>query len=179
MQNGKRIKAVVLAVLTTMTLTAAQEGKPSPNATADVTLGGKKITITYNQPSARGRKIMGGLVPYGKVWRTGANEATTLTTPVDLMIGGKAVPAGQYTLYSLPGENSWKLIINKQTGQWGTEYDESQDLARVDMKLSQLSSPVEQFLISWTVKSESEADLTMAWEKTRVVVPVKIAAAGK
>ena len=173
MQNGKRIKTVVGALLAA-TVLVAQSNKPSPDATADVTLGGKMITITYNRPSMRGRKIMGDLVPYGQVWRTGANAATTLNTPVDLTIGGTAVPAGKYTLYSLPGQNSWKLIINKQTGQWGTEYDQKQDLARVDMKVSKTPSPVEQFLISWDKKGESQADLIMEWENTRVSVPVKV-----
>jgi Protein of unknown function (DUF2911) len=175
MQDYKRTKAAVLAVLAA-TVAVAQNSKPSPDATADVNLGGKTIAIVYSQPSMRGRKIMGDLVPYGKVWRTGANAATTLTTPVDLTIGGTAVPAGKYTLYSLPGENSWKLIINKQTGQWGTEYEEGQDLARVEMKVSQTPSPVEQFSISWNKKSESQADLTMAWENTRATVPVKVSA---
>jgi hypothetical protein len=176
MQNYRKINALILTALA-VTVAVAQESKPSPDATADVSLGGKTITITYNRPSMRGRKVMGNLVPYGKVWRTGANAATTLTTPVDLTIGGTSVPAGKYTLYSLPGENSWKLIINKQTGQWGTEYDESQDLARVDMKVSQTPSPTEQFLISWNKKGESQADLIMEWENTRVAVPVKVAAA--
>src|SRR5947209_4665676 len=167
MKNRKKINTLVLTALA-VTAALAQNSKPSPDATADVSLGGKTITITYNRPSMRGRKVMGNLVPYGKVWRTGANEATTLTTPVGLTIGGTAVPAGKYTLYSLPGENSWKLIINKQTGQWGTEYDESQDLARVNMNVSHTPSPVEQFLISWNKKGESQADLIMEWENTRV-----------
>ena len=175
MQNDKRTKAVILAALIA-TVAVAQNSKPSPDAAADVTLGGKTIAITYSQPSMRGRKIMGDLVPYGKVWRTGANAATTLTTPVDLTIGGTAVAAGKYTLYSLPGENSWKLIINKQTGQSGTKYEEGQDLARVEMKVSQTPSPVEQFSISWDKKSESQADLTMTWENTRTTVPVKVSA---
>ena len=84
----------------------------------------------------RDRKIFGELVPYGQVWRTGANAATSLKTDVDLTIGGASVPAGSYTLYSIPEEKKWKLIINKETGQWGTKYDEKQDLARVDMKVS-------------------------------------------
>ena len=84
----------------------------------------------------RDRKIFGGLVPYGQVWRTGANSATSLKTDVDLTIGGAPVPAGSYTLYTIPTETGWKLIINKQTGQWGTDYDEKQDLARVDMKVT-------------------------------------------
>ena len=77
---------------------------------------------------------MGGLVPYGQVWRTGANAATTLVTPRDLRIGDTPVPAGTYTLYTLPGESEWQLIINRQTGQWGTEYDQAQDLARIPMQ---------------------------------------------
>ena len=90
---------------------------------------------TTPSPSMRGRKIMGGLVPYDKVWRTGANAATTLKTTAALDFGGTLVPAGTYTLYTLPGEKGWKLIINKQTGQWGTQYDQAQDLARVDLKV--------------------------------------------
>lgn len=117
---------------------------------------------------------MGALVPYGKVWRTGANEATTLTTPVDLSIGVTKVPAGTYTLWTLPEEGTWKLIINKQTGQWGTEYDPKQDLARVDMsKRPAVGSPAEQFTISFDKKSEDTADLVLTWETTTVFVPVK------
>ena len=168
----KKIAAWLLSFLAAAATGCAQEPRPSPPATADVTLAGKTISIKYSRPSMRGRKIMGGLVPYGQVWRTGANAATMLTTPVNLTIGGTAVPAGKYTLYTLPGENSWKLIINKQTGQWGTEYDEGQDLARVNMKVSQTSSPTEQFLISWNKQSQSEATLLMAWENTRASVPV-------
>lgn len=178
MQNGRIMRAAIFA-MAAAAVAIAQSGKPSPDATADITLGGKKITITYNQPSVRGRKIMGGLVPYGEVWRTGANSATALTTPVNLMVGGTTVPAGQYTLYSLPGENSWKLIINKQTGQWGTEYNQGEDLARVDMKVSHASAPVEQFLISWHKNSETEADLVFEWENTRVSVPVKVSGTGR
>ncbi|HEX4750196.1 MAG TPA: DUF2911 domain-containing protein [Bryobacteraceae bacterium] len=97
---------------------AAQGNRPSPPATADVTLAGKQIVIKYSRPSMRGRKIMGDIVPYGQVWRTGANEATTLITPVALRIGTASVPPGEYTLWTLPAESGWKLIINKQTGQW-------------------------------------------------------------
>src|SRR5690349_11346904 len=89
----------------------------------------KTVTVNYSSPRMKGRQIYGGLVPYGKVWRTGANEATSFVTDADLTIAGVNVPAGKYTMYTLPGQNDWKLIINKQTGQWGTEYDEKQDLA--------------------------------------------------
>jgi hypothetical protein len=145
----------------------------SPRGTADVTLKGQKITIDYGRPSMHGRKIMGGLVPYGQVWRTGANSATGLETPVDLVIGNSNVPAGKYTLYSLINNGSWKLIINKQVGQWGTEYEQGQDLARVDMKVSKTDAPVEQFTISWKQTGPDRADLIMEWENTRASVPVR------
>ena len=162
------VPSIVLAVLA-----AAQENRPSPPATADVTLAGKQITIKYSRPSMRGRKIMGDVVPYGQVWRTGANEATTLITPVALKIGSADVSAGEYTLWTLPGANSWKLIINKQTGQWGTDYDEKQDLTRVDMQKSTLPQPVEEFLISWHNVSDRKANLVLEWETTRISVPVE------
>ncbi len=147
--------------------------RPSPPGTADCTIKGKKVTIEYSRPSMKGRKIMGDLVPYDKVWRTGANEATTLSTEIDLNIGGAKVPAGKYTLYTLPSAETWKLIINKQTGQWGTEYHQDQDLARVDMKKTTLAVPVEQFTISLDQNDNNSADLALEWEKTRLSVLVK------
>jgi Protein of unknown function (DUF2911) len=150
------------------------QSQSSPAATADVTLKGQTISIQYSRPSMRGRKIMGGLVPYGQVWRTGANEATQLSTPVDLTIGGANVPAGLYTLYSLVGEHNWKLIVNKQTGQSGTEYHQDQDLVRVDMHMGKTPAPVEQFTISWHKTGDAAADLVFEWETTRLTVPVKV-----
>src|SRR6516165_6915056 len=152
--NRKSFAAVFILSLVALACTWAQQPaqdksqRPSPPGTADCTINGKKVTINYSRPSMKGRKIVGGLVPYGQVWRTGANEATTLTSAVDLNIGGSKVPAGTYTLYTLPSEGTWKLIINKQTGQWGTVYHEDQDLARVDMKKAAIDVPVEQFTIS-------------------------------
>jgi hypothetical protein len=147
--------------------------RPSPPGTAEVTLKNKKITIDYSRPSLKGRKVGQELAPYGKVWRTGANEATALNTEIDLNIGGAKVPAGKYTLYTLPSEGTWKLIINKQTGQWGTQYDESQDLARVDMKKTALPQSVEQFTISFDKKNDNTANLNLDWENTRVSVEIK------
>lgn len=147
--------------------------RPSPHETTEITLKGKKITIEYGRPFLKGRKVGQELAPYGKVWRTGADEATTLTTEVDLMIGGTKVPAGKYTLYTLPSEGTWKLIINKQTGQWGTHYDESQDLARVDMQKTTLPQTVEQFTISFDKRSDNTANLNLDWENTREFVVVR------
>lgn len=146
--------------------------RPSPPGTTECTIKRKKVTIIYSRPSLRGRK-METLTPYGKVWRTGANEATTLTTEAGLNIGGAKVPAGTYTLYTLPSEGTWKFIINKQTGQWGTEYHEDQDLARVDMKKTEIVVPVEQFTIALDQDSNDSCDLSLEWEKTRVSVLVK------
>ena len=153
---------------------ADKSKRPSPPGTAEVTLKGKKITIEYSRPYLKGRHVGQELAPFDKVWRTGANEATSLTTEANLNIGGTNVPAGSYTLYSLPSEGTWKLIINKQTGQWGTNYDEQQDLARIDMQKSQTEQPVEQFTISFKKKSDNAADLVMEWENIRLTVLVKL-----
>jgi hypothetical protein len=120
----------------------------------------------------RGRKIFGELVPYGKVWRTGANAATSLTTDTALDIGGTSVPAGNYTLYSVPRETSWQLIVNKQTGQWGTTYEEGQDLARIPMKVSQLPSGLEEFTISLEKTGAKTATLKLDWELTSASVNI-------
>jgi hypothetical protein len=170
------VAMLLLAVGAFTTFTSAQDSIPSPPATAEVMLAGKRITIRYSRPSRRGRKIMGALVPYEQVWRTGANEATTLETPIPLKIGNADVPAGEYTLWTLPSAASWKLIINKQTGQWGTEYDPNQDLVRVEMQKDALSAPVEQFSISWKKQTATKADLVLEWENTKasVVVEAKV-----
>jgi hypothetical protein len=139
----------------------------------EVTLEGKAITIHYNTPFMRGRKIMGGLVPYGKVWRTGANPATSLTTAIDLKVGDAAVPAGAYTLYTLPSEGTWMLIINKQTGQWGTVYDQAQDLVRIPMQKAALPTPQEKMSISFEHTRGSSTELHVRWETTDVWVAVK------
>jgi Protein of unknown function (DUF2911) len=175
----KRLATGVSLVMLIAVLGMAQQPpqdkskRSSPPGTAEVTLKNKKITIDYSRPSLKGRKVGQELAPYDKVWRTGANEATALNTEIDLNIGGVKVPAGKYTLYTLPSEGTWKLIINKQTGQWGTKYDESQDLARVDMKKTALPQSVEQFTISFDKKNENTANLNLDWENTRVSVEIK------
>jgi len=145
---------------------------PSPPATASVKLNGKSVTIDYNTPHMRGRKIMGDLVPYGKVWRTGANPATTLKTSTNLKIGTLDVPAGTYTVYTLPNQDGWQLIINKQTGQWGTEYDEKQDLGRTPLTGKTLGSPQEVMSISFEHTSGPSTELHIKWEKTDESVTV-------
>ena len=136
-------------------------------------LAGKHITIDYNTPLMRGRKIFGDLVPFDKVWRTGANPATTLKTEADLEVGGARVPAGTYTLYTLPSTGTWKLIVNKQTGQWGTVYNQPQDLVRVDMKKDSLPGPQEKMSISFEHTRGATTELHVRWETTDVWVPVE------
>ena len=144
----------------------------SPPAQASVELKGKTITIDYSAPSVRGRQIAGGIVPYGKVWRTGANAATTLKTPIDLKIGNLKVPAGTYTLYSLPSESGCILIVNKQTGQWGTEYDEAKDLGRTPMNPVKQADPVETMVIKFDPVKNNATDLHIIWEHWNFTVAV-------
>lgn len=146
-------------------------GQLSVRDTARASIGGANVWVDYSKPSKRGREIFGNVVPWNTVWRTGANAATQFSTPVDLVIGGATVPAGKYTLWTLPTQTGWKFIINKQTGQWGTAYDQQQDLARVDARVETLATPVEQLIIAFEPAGSPTA-LTISWDKTKVSVPV-------
>ena len=172
--NLLRMTCAACIGLTALIGVQAQTKKPMPSPPAETsqTVDGKTVSIHYNAPSMRGRKIFGGLVPYDKVWRTGANPATSLKTDINLKIGSATVPAGSYTLYTLPSASGWKLIINKQTGQWGTKYDQSQDLARVDMKTDTLSSPQEVMSITLEPFHDKTSSLHVRWETTDASVPV-------
>jgi hypothetical protein len=173
MKVNYRFLALMVAVLALSAIAYGQNPPASPPGTASVTFAdGKSVTINYSRPSMKGRQIFGGLVPYGQIWRTGANAATSLKTDVDLTIGGASVPAGGYTLYTIPNETGWKLIINRETGQWGTEYEEGQDLARVDMKVSKNTSPTEQFTISLDKTGPTMATLKLDWANTAASVNV-------
>jgi hypothetical protein len=147
--------------------------RPSPPAKATCQFAdGKTITVDYSSPRMRGRKIYGGLVPYGKVWRTGANEATTFDTTATVTAGGKEVPAGNYTLYTLPTAGHWTLIISKKTGQWGIPYPgASEDFARVPMTSSKLPSKVEDFTISFE-QAGTACTMHLDWEMTRASIKI-------
>ena len=138
----------------------------SPAATASVTVAGGTIDIRYNSPQMRGRKIMGGLVPYGKVWRTGANPATTLITSVPLKFGALLVPAGTHTLYTLPSAERWQLILNNQTGQWGLTYNQGMNLGRIPMQAKPMSAPQEGMTISFENTTPTSTELHIRWETT-------------
>jgi hypothetical protein len=171
--------ALALFVVVAATACVAQMGedkskRPSPPASASCDLGGgKTITTDYSSPRLNGRKMIGEHEPYGKVWRAGANEATTFVTTGDVMVGDKAVPAGSYTLFVIPNPDKWTLIINKKTGEWGIPYKyEADELGRTDMKLSKLPSPVEDFTIAYD-KTGSGCTMRMEWDTTRASVDIE------
>jgi Protein of unknown function (DUF2911) len=157
--------------------------KLSPAESTSMELGGKRVLIQYSAPSARDyktpangdRKVEGGLIPYDHWWRLGANEATTLDTDADIMIGDLKVPKGVYTLYLIATSNSdWKLAVNKQTGQWGTEYNPGQDLGRVPMHVHKTGSMIETLKIELTSHGSDSGTLTIEWGHSRATVPVKL-----
>jgi hypothetical protein len=168
----KRI-AVVIGMFFTLSLFAACQRRPSPAASTMCDLGGgKTIKTNYSSPRIKGRKIYGDLVPFGQIWRAGANEATTFVSSSEVVVGGKTVPAGGYTIFTIPAPDKWTLIINKKTGEWGIPYKyESDELARVEMKVSKLAVPVENFTIA-DDKSGSGCTLRMDWETTRASVDI-------
>lgn len=163
--------ACIFFVACSMFELRAQEKLLSPRDSVFLSLDTNKISVNYGRPSIRGRKIMGELVPWNEVWRTGANEATHLKTNFDLVMGGVPVPAGTYTLWTLPSEKGWKFIINKETKQWGTKYDERMDLARFDAKVEHISSPVETLTVALEAKGKTSGILKLTWENTVVSTP--------
>jgi Protein of unknown function (DUF2911) len=176
----KKVLAVcsfaVLAFVVAALIVRAQEDKskrPSPPATAKCELaGGKSITIDYSSPRKKGRNIFTDVVRYGEIWRTGANEATTFVTTADVTVGGKHVPAGNYTLFTVPGKDKWMLVISKKTGEWGTDYPgEKEDLVRVEMKSGTSATPAENFTISFD-KGGKGCNLKLAWDTTTAWVEV-------
>jgi hypothetical protein len=172
----KRVTLLTVLVLTFASLALAQKDKgqrPSPAAQAQCSFSdGKNLTVDYSSPRMKGRKIFGDLVPNGEIWRTGANEATTFVTNANLTVGGKSVPAGNYTIFTIPNPDKWTLIINKKTGEWGIPYKyESDELARVDMKVSQTASPLENFTIAFD-QSGSACTLNISWENAKASVQI-------
>jgi hypothetical protein len=171
--------AALAAPIAAQQTTQVHPGKGgSPHVRTEWTIDGAHISITYGRPSVKGRQVFGpgGLQPPGTVWRMGADEATTLTTDRDLMFGSVHVPKGTYTLFALPlagaapDQPAGKLIISKQTGQWGTEYDEAQDLGRVDANVTLAATPVEMLTLS-LVDTPAGATFVCEWATIRAEVP--------
>jgi hypothetical protein len=168
------ILAATLVACATIAVFAQGRQRASPHETVSATIDGAAISIEYGRPYMKGRQVEGGLIPYGKVWRTGADEATTLTTDKTLEFEGLTVPAGKYTLYTQASEGDWKLIVNKQTGQWGTVYDEKQDLGRVALTKTALPTPVEQFTIAIDQTSGGGGAIKLRWNKTEAAASFKV-----
>jgi hypothetical protein len=170
----KKTAAATLFVLTLCVIASAQQDKskrPSPPEQAQCKFSdGKTISVDYSSPRMKGRKIFGDLVPYGQVWRTGANEATTFVTNTGVSADGRDVPAGNYTIFTVPEQSKWTLIVNKKTGEWGIPYKyESDELARIPMTVSKTSAPVENFTISFD-QGGSSCTMKISWEETEASV---------
>lgn len=169
----KSVVAVLLFVALPVFSFAQQDktSRPSPPEQAQCKFSdGKTITVDYSSPRMKGRKIFGELVPFGKVWRTGANEATSFVTTTDLTAKGTNIPAGSYTIWTIPESDKWTLIVNKHTGEWGTPYKyESEELAHVPMSVSQTSGPVENFTVSFD-QTGGACTMRIAWEDTQASV---------
>ena len=168
----KVIIGIVIVLAVALGAFFAYTSTLSPEEKISLDNNGTEVSVVYCRPSQKGRKIFGGLVPYGKVWRTGANAATVVSFSKDVSVGGKAVPAGEYTLWTIPNEADWTIILNKETGQWGTNYDESEDLLRVDVPAEEITSPVEQFTIK-LVSADDGINMNLNWENTKVIVPIR------
>ncbi len=168
--------SLAIALIGTLPL-AAQQKRISPHETISTVVDGNRIMIVYGRPYSRNpksgeiRKIWGSLVPFGKVWRTGADEATLFITQKPVVLGGTVIPAGAYTLYTLPqADGPAKLIVNRQLGQWGMQYDEKQDLARVDLKKQAADEPVDQFTMAIEKGPEAGGVIKLIWEDTQYTV---------
>jgi hypothetical protein len=156
---------------------AARKAQPSPPADTSVTIDGKTISIKYCAPSMRGRKIFNGtdaLQPDNTIWRAGANEATALHTDADLDINGLAVPKGDYTLFVWLDPKQWKLVVNKQTGQWGLEYHQEQDLGRAAMTMSRPPAPIETYKMTLSSAGGNKGKLQLEWENVIASVPFTV-----
>lgn len=173
---------LVLAPLALVAATAfgaqpAKKAPASPHEIIAANIGGKLIKITYGRPYMKGRKIYGELVPFDKVWRTGADEATTFQTDGDLMLGSLHVPAGTYALFTIPGTSEWTVILNKVAKTWGAydyEKNKAQDLGQAKAKVESTGSHVEQLTLAIEPGAGKNATLSIVWETTRVTVPIMV-----
>jgi hypothetical protein len=156
------------------------EGRKSPLDSLTFQVGNQPVKVCYGRPSSRGRVMLGGRdIPYGKLWRTGANEPTIFFTPIPLQVAGIAVPPGTYSLYTVPGQTEWEIIVNHSISQWGkedqyTDKVKAQELGRAKVKRESVAAPIETF----TIRAEPDgnnANLVLEWEKTRVKIPFKAA----
>lgn len=154
--------------------TASAQHYTSPPAEASAVIGGKKISVEYYAPSMHGRKIMGSLVPFGQVWCTGANYATKITTEADLQLGGLKLPKGAYSLWTIPNEKEWTLIVNKETGQFHLYYKQQFDFGRTPMEVRTLPAPAETLRIEVRNAGNKKGTVALLWENTEAAIPFTI-----
>lgn len=151
--------------------------RKSPTAIATVKHAGTYVKIVYGQPYKSGRDIFGELVPYGEVWRTGANEATEITATKDIMFGGKSLEAGTYSLFTIPNEETWTIILNSELGLWGAfDYDSSNDVLRVEREANRTEQTDEAFTIQFGEVQADSAEMIIKWDQTEVRVPITFTA---
>lgn len=154
---------------------AARPARLSPPDSSAVALGGHTVKLCYGRPSARGRRVMGALVPYGEPWRLGANEATTIHLPFAAEIGGVRVGPGTYTLYAIPGETEWRVVVNRAIDRWGIPIDDAvrrQDVGAATVPVERLAQPVETLTLRFEPPQGRRTALVIEWERTRVRVPI-------
>lgn len=174
-----------LAALAAFALAAASQAQidfpaASPRSVVKQTVGLTEIEIDYSRPSAKGREIFGGLVPYGEVWRAGANAPTTIAASHDITLGGQRVPAGRYALYAIPGEDAWTIIVYNSTELWGSYgYDSAKDLVRFQVEPSRLDRHVESLSFSFDALRNDDATLNLDWADVRVSIPVGVDASAQ
>jgi hypothetical protein len=169
------IIGAILLFLLLVWLYLRWSNKRSPQAIAQVTQNGISVSVKYCQPYKKGRTIFGGVVPYGKVWRTGANAATTIQLAQDVRINGNRLAKGRYSLYTIPTPTDWTVIINRRTGQWGISYKEAADIMRFVAPIRTYSPPAEQFFISFEPQPGG-IQMLLTWDDVQVAVPMQKAA---
>lgn len=162
----------ICLALTTVNAQTIKTPQPSPTQTIKQDFGISSAELIYSRPGIKNRKIFGDLVPFGKVWRTGANSATRLKFTDDVTFGGQTLKAGEYAVYTIPNEKEWDIIINKGSANWGTDYKQEDDVMRVKAKPTKLDQPVESFTMQFANVKPNSMDLEIIWDKTAVSVPI-------
>jgi len=178
--NPKYVKRMLMCAVAVVCVSNlfAQESKlefpaASPACTLKQRVGFTDIEITYSRPGVKGRKVFGGIVPFGQVWRTGANQSTKLSFSTEVTLNGTAIPAGQYALYTIPGEEEWTIILSKNTKLWGAYgYDAKDDFARFQVTPHAISEPVETFTIELSRIRDDSAVIYLLWDRT--LVPIRL-----
>ncbi len=172
----KRISLALLIAAASFSANAQGLKLPALSPTAKISqeFSTSSIDISYSRPSMRGRVVYGDLVPFGDVWRTGANGATKITFGEEVSVGGSVVKPGEYALYTIPGQNEWTVILNKATGNWGASgYDKADDVARFTVKPKKINNSIQTFTINIANITFNTCDIELTWENTKVVIPVK------